>query len=124
MAKIKLRRDTAANWTQVNPVLASGEPGVETDTGNFKIGNNSSTWTQLDYFYVGATGGNGTPGATGPQGETGLTGDIGATGPQGDQGIQGETGATGPQGIPGNDGAPGANTSGASQTVYYGYTKI
>jgi Major tropism determinant N-terminal domain len=91
MAKIKLRRDTAANWIQVNPVLSSGEPGVETDTGNFKIGNNSSTWTQLDYFYVGATGGNGTPGATGPQG---IQGEVGATGP---------TGATGPQGNPGTD---------------------
>ena len=100
MAKIKLRRDTAANWTQVNPVLASGEPGVETDTGNFKIGNNSSTWTQLDYFYVGATGGNGTPGATGPQGIQGEVGLTGATGPQGEIGA---TGATGPQGDPGTD---------------------
>ena len=100
MAKIKLRRDTAANWTQVNPVLASGEPGVETDTGNFKIGNNSSTWTQLDYFYVGATGGNGTPGATGPQG---IQGDVGATGAAGPQGEIGATGATGPQGDPGTD---------------------
>jgi hypothetical protein len=100
MAKIKLRRDTAANWTQVNPVLASGEPGVETDTGNFKIGNNSSTWTQLDYFYVGATGGNGTPGATGPQG---IQGEIGATGATGPQGEIGATGATGLQGDPGTD---------------------
>jgi hypothetical protein len=36
---IKLRRDTAANWTSVNPTLASGEPGLETDTLKIKYGN-------------------------------------------------------------------------------------
>ena len=35
---IKFRRDTAANWGSVDPTLDAGEPGVETDTGNFKIG--------------------------------------------------------------------------------------
>lgn len=29
---IQLRRDTAANWTNANPVLADGELGFETDT--------------------------------------------------------------------------------------------
>ena len=48
--QIKLRRDTAAHWTSANPVLASGEPGVETDTGKMKIGNGTSTWTQLPYL--------------------------------------------------------------------------
>ncbi len=49
MAKIKFRRDTAANWTQANPVLAQGEPGFEHDTGLLKIGDGSSTWLELDY---------------------------------------------------------------------------
>ena len=31
--QIKLRRDTAANWTSANPTLAAGELGFETDTG-------------------------------------------------------------------------------------------
>jgi hypothetical protein len=47
--RIKLRRDTAANWTQTNPVLAAGEPGLETDTGKVKYGNGTNTWTQLSY---------------------------------------------------------------------------
>ena len=49
MAKIKFRRDTAAAWTSVNPVLAQGEPGFEHDTGKLKIGDGSSTWTALAY---------------------------------------------------------------------------
>jgi hypothetical protein len=47
--RIKLRRDTAANWTAANPVLAAGELGYETDTKQAKIGNGSSTWSQLEY---------------------------------------------------------------------------
>ena len=30
---IQLRSDTAANWASVNPTLAVGETGFETDTG-------------------------------------------------------------------------------------------
>jgi hypothetical protein len=48
-SKIKLRRDTAANWTFVNPVLSEGEPGIETDTGKIKYGNGSSNWNSLSY---------------------------------------------------------------------------
>lgn len=46
---IKNRRDTAANWTSTNPVLAAGEMGLETDTSKFKFGNGTSTWTALAY---------------------------------------------------------------------------
>ena len=35
---IQMRSDTAANWASVNPTLAVGEIGFETDTGKFKIG--------------------------------------------------------------------------------------
>jgi hypothetical protein len=49
MAKIKFRRDTAANWTSANPILAQGEPGFEHDTGLLKIGDGSTTWVELDY---------------------------------------------------------------------------
>jgi Major tropism determinant N-terminal domain/Fibronectin type III domain len=45
--RIQLRRDTAANWVSTNPVLRAGEFGIETDTLKFKIGNGSSTWTQI-----------------------------------------------------------------------------
>lgn len=48
-ANIQLRRDTAANWTSVNPVLNAGELGFETDTGKLKIGDGSTAWTSLTY---------------------------------------------------------------------------
>ena len=51
MAKqIQLRRDTAANWTTANPVLAIGEQGYETDTGKRKIGDGSTAWSSLSYY--------------------------------------------------------------------------
>lgn len=49
MTTIKLRRDTAANWTANNPVLAQGEPGVETDTHQVKYGNGTTHWNDLPY---------------------------------------------------------------------------
>lgn len=52
--KIQLRRDTAANWTSVNPTLSQGEQGYETDTGNFKIGDGTTVWSGLTYFQNGA----------------------------------------------------------------------
>lgn len=50
MTTIKYRRGTAAQWTTANPILAVGEPGYESDTGKYKIGNGSSTWSALPYF--------------------------------------------------------------------------
>lgn len=47
--RIRLRRDTAANWTSNNPTLTTGEMGYETNTGKFKIGNNTDAWTALPY---------------------------------------------------------------------------
>lgn len=44
------RRGTASQWTSADTVLAAGELGVETDTGQFKIGNGIATWTLLPYF--------------------------------------------------------------------------
>jgi len=46
---IQVRSDTAANWASVNPTLAVGEHGFETDTGKFKIGNGSTAWSALLY---------------------------------------------------------------------------
>lgn len=48
-SRIQLRRDTAANWAVANPVLATGEPGLETDTNLIKYGNGSSAWNSLPY---------------------------------------------------------------------------
>ena len=49
--KILFRRDTAANWTSENPVLSAGEIGLETDTNKIKLGNGSTVWSSLSYFY-------------------------------------------------------------------------
>ena len=48
--RIQLRRGTASSWTSADPILASGEVGIETDTNKIKIGDGSSNWTELDYF--------------------------------------------------------------------------
>jgi hypothetical protein len=47
--QIQLRNDTAANWTEEDPILAQGEMGIETDTRLFKIGNGIDTWSELSY---------------------------------------------------------------------------
>jgi len=54
--EIQIRRDTAANWTSVDPILAEGEFGLETDTNQLKIGDGVLAWTALAYF-----GGGGNP---------------------------------------------------------------
>lgn len=48
-SQIQVRRDTAANWVSVNPTLAAGEIGFETDTKGMKIGDGSTTWNNLFY---------------------------------------------------------------------------
>jgi len=47
--QIRIRRDTAANWTSANPVLGLGEPGLETDTRKLKYGDGTTAWTSLPY---------------------------------------------------------------------------
>jgi len=58
--QIQFRRGTAAEWTGVDPTLAEGEMGIETDTNLFKIGNGNDSWTELPYGglrgYVGSSG--------------------------------------------------------------------
>lgn len=49
MTKIIQRHDTSTNWTSINPILALGEMGVETDTNKFKFGDGVTTWSELAY---------------------------------------------------------------------------
>lgn len=60
--RMQQRRDTAANWTSTNPVLAQGEIGVETDADPivFKIGDGVTAWNFLGYA-GGETGPGGPP---------------------------------------------------------------
>lgn len=54
------RRDTAANWTSVNPTLNAGEIGFQIDPGQpikMKVGNGTSPWvglSEFNYLNVGA----------------------------------------------------------------------
>lgn len=47
MTQIRIRQGTAAQWASSNPVLADGEPGYDTTNDVFKVGNGSSTWSNL-----------------------------------------------------------------------------
>lgn len=50
---IRPRRDTTANWNKYNPILKSGEIGIEIVSGttltNIKIGDGNTRWNDLQY---------------------------------------------------------------------------
>jgi len=52
---IQVRRDILANWASVNPILAQGEMGLETDTNKFKFGDGVSHWNSLIYAITAGT---------------------------------------------------------------------
>jgi hypothetical protein len=81
MGNFQFRRGTATQWASTNPVLLSGEMGVETDTGMFKIGNGSSAWNSLPY-------------------SSGPPGSVAQSIWPGDQGDDGQPGFGMPTGIP------------------------
>lgn len=47
--QIQIRNDLANSWASANPVLAIGEFGYETDTGNIKVGDGATSWNSLSY---------------------------------------------------------------------------
>lgn len=49
-----LKRGTAADWARVNPILMCGEPGIETDTMVFRIGDGINHWNTLPGVKVNA----------------------------------------------------------------------
>ena len=56
--KIQLRRDTTANWNNVNPILADGEPGLDITTNQVKYGDGANAWVDLSYASGGSGSGN------------------------------------------------------------------
>ena len=42
--------NTRSQWEALNPVVLAGEPGLESDTENLKIGDGRTTWSGLPYF--------------------------------------------------------------------------
>ena len=62
MERVQLRRDSAAAWAANNPILASGEMGIElpvvnTDPVKIKVGNGIHNWNTLPYQPTGSSGG-------------------------------------------------------------------
>lgn len=51
--QMKQRHGPAADWVSANPVLAVGEFGIETDTGQVKVGDGATAWVDLSYFTPG-----------------------------------------------------------------------
>ena len=61
MERVQLRRDSAAAWASNNPILASGEMGIElpvvnTDPVKIKVGNGIHGWNTLPYQPTGSSG--------------------------------------------------------------------
>ncbi len=50
---VRIKRDTASDWTAANIVLADGQLGYETDTGRVKVGNGATAWNSLAYRFEG-----------------------------------------------------------------------
>ncbi len=53
---MKVKRATAARWASEDPVLADGEIGYEKDTRKMKLGDGTSSWTQLSYLAADGSG--------------------------------------------------------------------
>ena len=47
--KIRIRRDTTANWAANNPVLALGEIGADMTLHRIKVGDGVKTWNELPF---------------------------------------------------------------------------
>jgi len=119
--QLQIRRDTLANWVSNNPVLASGEMGINLNTYQYKLGDGIKTWNLLPY--AGITGPTGVVGptissSTGATGSTGPTGPTGMTGPTGIS----ATGVTGPArtglaGFTGPTGLSATGQTGATGTI-------
>lgn len=50
MAILRFKRANEARWQELNPLLLSGEPGYEKDTGRLKIGDGILNWNDLPYL--------------------------------------------------------------------------
>ena len=70
--QLQFRRDSSINWSATNPLLASGEMGIELDTYTFKIGDGIRRWNDLPY---GGLQGRSGP-AGGPPIPPGIAGQV------------------------------------------------
>jgi len=59
--------------------LLAGEPGVQIDTGQMKIGDGVNLWPALPYVGIASSGATGPTGPTGPVQSIGFDGGNAAT---------------------------------------------
>src|SRR3546814_9454152 len=52
-----IRRDPAATWASVNPILGTSEPALETDTKRVKYGDGVTAYNDLPYSSMVPVGG-------------------------------------------------------------------
>jgi len=50
LVTLQVKRGTISEWISRNPILAQGELGFESDTGQLKIGNGTTVWNSLSYI--------------------------------------------------------------------------
>ena len=68
--RVQHKRMSASDWASSTLVLLDGELGIESDTGNVKVGNGRDRFSALQYL-------------TGPKGDRGETGPVGPKGADG-----------------------------------------
>jgi hypothetical protein len=73
--RIQLRRDTAANWAEFDPVLAEGEIAFDETAIELRIGNGTDPWSELPTFGTGGGGGGAVDSVNGHTGVVHLTED-------------------------------------------------
>jgi hypothetical protein len=93
LSRLLQRRGTAPQWAVTNPVLESGELGIETDTKKLKLGDGRTAWNNLTYVGGAVPGETGSLGPEGPAGPSGPLGPVGIKGPIGDEGPIGDSGS-------------------------------
>lgn len=137
--RVQHKRMSASDWINSPLILLEGELGIESDTGNVKVGNGRDRFSALQYL-TGPKGDRGERGEQGPKGADGvlrfedltsqqretLKGAQGPVGPAGPIGPQGPTGPAGTQGLKGEAGEPGQNIinqNGGQPLKYWAGTK-
>ena len=71
--RVQHKRMSASDWINSPLILLEGELGIESDTGNVKVGNGRDRFSALQYL-TGPKGDRGERGEQGPKGETGSPG--------------------------------------------------
>ena len=69
--RVRHKRMPASEWARSDFVLYDGELGIESDTGNVKVGNGTDHFSALQYL-TGPKGDRGERGETGPRGADGV----------------------------------------------------